>query len=291
MRSHGDCHTSGTVGAQWPMRAGLVPSRVNDSDDLVMTESEVGKIALHIEKEMFNLFQVTDNRYKSRYRSIMFNLKDPKNQVCAGSPVWGLPAAGFSGRSSRRSPGHSIWKLLSCRMSHKAAAAPFLGWGCGFTRARAMPGLTSRFSSQRDCEVRFLPFHWLPSNIHGLSLKCRSVSVLGLQTAFCILIPSPRLSEPAGLALLEQRSVLLIAPCGAPAWAGAVLTWGGSRVFLAAVGGQCSPAAVETGVPGKALATCPVGSSRRPGLASSGLPTAAPPATCAQERSLTSRPP
>ncbi|XP_047397513.1 death-inducer obliterator 1 isoform X2 [Sciurus carolinensis] len=54
--------------------------RVNDSDDLVMTENEVGKIALHIEKEMFNLFQVTDNRYKSKYRSIMFNLKDPKNQ-------------------------------------------------------------------------------------------------------------------------------------------------------------------------------------------------------------------
>jgi len=59
----------------------LVFDRVNDSDDLVMTESEVGKVALNIEKEMFNLFQVTDNRYKSKYRSIMFNLKDPKNQV------------------------------------------------------------------------------------------------------------------------------------------------------------------------------------------------------------------
>lgn len=47
-----------------------------------MTESEVGKIALNIEKEMFNLFQATDTRYKSKYRSIMFNLKDPKNQVC-----------------------------------------------------------------------------------------------------------------------------------------------------------------------------------------------------------------
>ncbi|KAI5279840.1 Death-Inducer Obliterator 1 [Manis pentadactyla] len=54
--------------------------RVSDSDDLIMTENEVGKVALHIEKEMFNLFQVTDNRYKSKYRSIMFNLKDPKNQ-------------------------------------------------------------------------------------------------------------------------------------------------------------------------------------------------------------------
>lgn len=51
-----------------------------------MTENEVGKIALHIEKELFNLFQVTDNRYKSKYRSIMFNLKDPKNQVCADDP-------------------------------------------------------------------------------------------------------------------------------------------------------------------------------------------------------------
>lgn len=46
-----------------------------------MTENEVGKIALNIEKELFNLFQATDNRYKSKYRSIMFNLKDPKNQV------------------------------------------------------------------------------------------------------------------------------------------------------------------------------------------------------------------
>ncbi|EPQ19814.1 Death-inducer obliterator 1 [Myotis brandtii] len=55
--------------------------RASDSDDLMMTESEVGKVALHIEKEMFNLFHVTDNRYKSKYRSIMFNLKDPKNQV------------------------------------------------------------------------------------------------------------------------------------------------------------------------------------------------------------------
>eukprot|EP00075_Anas_platyrhynchos_P014436 XP_027303689.1 death-inducer obliterator 1-like isoform X3 [Anas platyrhynchos] len=54
--------------------------RVNDSDDLVMTESEVGEVALNIEKEVFNLFQVTDNRYKSRYRRIMFDLDDPKNQ-------------------------------------------------------------------------------------------------------------------------------------------------------------------------------------------------------------------
>lgn len=58
----------------------LRPCRVSDSDDLVMTESEVGRVALRIEKELFSLFHVTDNRYKSKYRSLMFNLKDPKNQ-------------------------------------------------------------------------------------------------------------------------------------------------------------------------------------------------------------------
>ncbi|XP_064420632.1 death-inducer obliterator 1 isoform X2 [Latimeria chalumnae] len=54
--------------------------RASDSDDLDMSESEVGRIALNIEREMFGLFQDTDSRYKSKYRSIMFNLKDPKNQ-------------------------------------------------------------------------------------------------------------------------------------------------------------------------------------------------------------------
>lgn len=68
----------------------FVPSRVSDSDDLIMTENDVGKIALRIEKEMFGLYHVTDNRYKSKYRSLMFNLKDPKNQVC--SSVFGVRA-------------------------------------------------------------------------------------------------------------------------------------------------------------------------------------------------------
>nr|XP_058933131.1 death-inducer obliterator 1-like [Kogia breviceps] len=54
--------------------------RVTDSDDLFMTQNEVGKIALHIEEEMFNLFRATDSRYKSKYRSLMFNLRDRRNQ-------------------------------------------------------------------------------------------------------------------------------------------------------------------------------------------------------------------
>lgn len=54
---------------------------MSDSDDLNMTESEVGRLAFAIEKEMFNLCMSTDSKYKNKYRSLMFNLKDPKNKV------------------------------------------------------------------------------------------------------------------------------------------------------------------------------------------------------------------
>ncbi|KAG7472394.1 hypothetical protein MATL_G00108350 [Megalops atlanticus] len=54
--------------------------RVSDSDDLHMSASEVGKLAISIEKEMYNLFFDTDSKYKNKYRSIMFSLKDPKNK-------------------------------------------------------------------------------------------------------------------------------------------------------------------------------------------------------------------
>ncbi|XP_043107441.1 death-inducer obliterator 1 isoform X4 [Puntigrus tetrazona] len=58
----------------------ILYKRVSDSDDLSMSESEVGKLAVSIEKEMFNLYMNTDNKYKNKYRSLMFNLKDPKNK-------------------------------------------------------------------------------------------------------------------------------------------------------------------------------------------------------------------
>ncbi|KAM9759815.1 death-inducer obliterator 1 isoform 2-T2 [Menidia menidia] len=54
--------------------------RVSDSDDLKMTESEVGRLAVAIEKEMFHLCLSTDSKYKNKYRTLMFNLKDPKNK-------------------------------------------------------------------------------------------------------------------------------------------------------------------------------------------------------------------
>lgn len=59
----------------------FLTTRVSDSDDLKMTESEVGRLAVAIEKEMFNICLSTDSKYKNKYRSLMFNLKDPKNKV------------------------------------------------------------------------------------------------------------------------------------------------------------------------------------------------------------------
>lgn len=121
------------------MRSVLVPSRVNDSDDLIMTESEVGKIALHIEKEMFQLFQVTDNRYKSKYRSIMFNLKDPKNQVCAGSPERGDRLLGSPSVHLDEASG-GIWKLSSLQRKPEGYR-PWAQGGGSHMPSQAWPGL------------------------------------------------------------------------------------------------------------------------------------------------------
>lgn len=56
--------------------------RVNDSDDLEISESNVEKLAVNIEREMFNMYYTTDNKYKIKYRSLLLSLKDPKNKVC-----------------------------------------------------------------------------------------------------------------------------------------------------------------------------------------------------------------
>uniref|UniRef100_A0A667ZXP4 Death inducer-obliterator 1 n=1 Tax=Myripristis murdjan TaxID=586833 RepID=A0A667ZXP4_9TELE len=54
--------------------------RVCDCEDLEMPESEVGKLVMNIEMEMFDIFRNTDSKYMNKYRTIMFNLKDPKNK-------------------------------------------------------------------------------------------------------------------------------------------------------------------------------------------------------------------
>lgn len=55
--------------------------RLTDSS-LKIPEERAAKVATRIERELFSFFRDTDSKYKNKYRSLMFNLKDPKNNVC-----------------------------------------------------------------------------------------------------------------------------------------------------------------------------------------------------------------
>jgi hypothetical protein len=53
---------------------------MNDPTIPKMLAEEIAKFAHNTEKEMFLLFgRDTGTRYKAKYRSLMFNIKDPKN--------------------------------------------------------------------------------------------------------------------------------------------------------------------------------------------------------------------
>ncbi|KAG7249664.1 hypothetical protein CRUP_018394, partial [Coryphaenoides rupestris] len=54
--------------------------RVTDCGELDMSETDVSKLVTSIEVEMFDIFRNTDSKYMNKYRTIMFNLKDPKNK-------------------------------------------------------------------------------------------------------------------------------------------------------------------------------------------------------------------
>ena len=55
--------------------------RCKDANDTSVSSDEVRKTAHKIEDELFKLFnKETSNKYKNKYRSLIFNLKDPKNQ-------------------------------------------------------------------------------------------------------------------------------------------------------------------------------------------------------------------
>lgn len=54
--------------------------RLKDSD-LNISVERASELAKKIERELFHLYKDTDNKYKNKYRSLMFNLKDTKNNV------------------------------------------------------------------------------------------------------------------------------------------------------------------------------------------------------------------
>ncbi|XP_076421305.1 SPOC domain-containing protein 1 isoform X2 [Peromyscus maniculatus bairdii] len=54
-------------------------TRVQELPDLLLREEEVAGIAEGIEAALFHLTQDTNLRYKIKYRSLLFNLRDPRN--------------------------------------------------------------------------------------------------------------------------------------------------------------------------------------------------------------------
>ncbi|XP_052048766.1 PHD finger protein 3 isoform X2 [Apodemus sylvaticus] len=58
----------------------ILMKRLTDSN-LKIPEEKAAKVATKIEKELFSFFRDTDAKYKNKYRSLMFNLKDPKNNI------------------------------------------------------------------------------------------------------------------------------------------------------------------------------------------------------------------
>lgn len=60
--------------------------RCEDSADMKnLEQSKVEAIAHDVEEKLFNLNQDINPKYKNKYRSLVFNLKDTKNQVSLAS--------------------------------------------------------------------------------------------------------------------------------------------------------------------------------------------------------------
>lgn len=54
--------------------------RLKESD-LHISVERASEVAKKTERELFHLFKDTDHKYKNKYRSLIFNLKDTKNNV------------------------------------------------------------------------------------------------------------------------------------------------------------------------------------------------------------------
>ncbi|MGH0160716.1 UNVERIFIED_CONTAM: hypothetical protein FKN15_062297 [Acipenser sinensis] len=58
----------------------ILIKRLSESNLKISTD-RAAKVALKTERELFSFFRDTETKYKSKYRSLMFNLKDAKNNV------------------------------------------------------------------------------------------------------------------------------------------------------------------------------------------------------------------
>ncbi|XP_041866223.1 PHD finger protein 3 isoform X2 [Melanotaenia boesemani] len=58
----------------------ILIQRLKESD-LNISVERASEVAKKTERELFHLYKDTDNKYKNKYRSLMFNLKDTKNNI------------------------------------------------------------------------------------------------------------------------------------------------------------------------------------------------------------------
>lgn len=54
-------------------------SRISEEPELKTAEENLEELITKIEEELFNQFGKVDQKYKTKYRSLVFNIKDPKN--------------------------------------------------------------------------------------------------------------------------------------------------------------------------------------------------------------------
>ncbi|XP_015115469.1 titin [Diachasma alloeum] len=59
--------------------AEALTSRIKETEDLKLTDDEITELALNIELEMYKYFKDAGAKYKAKYRSLSFNIKDTKN--------------------------------------------------------------------------------------------------------------------------------------------------------------------------------------------------------------------
>ncbi|XP_011503816.1 PREDICTED: death-inducer obliterator 1 [Ceratosolen solmsi marchali] len=59
--------------------AELLSTRIKETNDLSLNTDEIIELALQIELEMYKFFKETGAKYKAKYRSLVFNIKDTKN--------------------------------------------------------------------------------------------------------------------------------------------------------------------------------------------------------------------
>ena len=56
-------------------------SRAEEADDIVLSSSEIKRLALRIEEELYKVYGNTGHKYRAKFRSLLFNIKDQKNKV------------------------------------------------------------------------------------------------------------------------------------------------------------------------------------------------------------------